>query len=114
VVWLALPVIYLWLARIGKVKQHKTRESKPAKWSKFLSRRPYVAVIFAIIMAVLAVLALRRLPTGFLPQMDTGTIVLDYSSPPGSSLAATVKMLNKVDKILLNNPAVANYSRRTG
>jgi multidrug efflux pump subunit AcrB len=114
VVWLALPVIYMWIARAGKTKPHEAQQSEPAKWSKFLSRRPHIAVIFVVIIIILAFLALPQLPTGFLPQMDTGTIVLDYNSPPGSSLQETNFLLSKVDKILLSNPAVANYSRRIG
>ncbi len=115
VVWLALPVLYMWMARIGKVKtQEKPKKSEPAKWSKFLSSRPYIAVIFVIVMVVLAVLAIVHLPSGFLPQMDEGSIVLDYNSPPGTSLAETNQMLDKVDQIINNNPQVASYSRRTG
>ncbi len=114
VVWLALPIIYMWIARSGKAKSHEPQQPEPAKWSKFLSRRPYIAGIFVVIIVVLAFLALPGLPIGFLPQMDTGTIVLVYNSPPGSSLQETNFLLSKVDKILLSNPAVANYSRRIG
>jgi len=34
--------------------------------------------------------------------MDEGTIVLDYSSPPGTSLDETDNILGKVDNILEN------------
>ena len=55
-----------------------------------------------------------RLETGFLPEMDEGSIVLDYNSPPGTSLEETDRMLCEVDKIIETIPEVKTYSRRTG
>jgi Cu/Ag efflux pump CusA len=59
-------------------------------------------------------LIIPHLETGFLPEMDEGSIVLDYNSPPGTSLNETNRMLNEVDKILSSTPEVKAYSRRTG
>jgi Cu/Ag efflux pump CusA len=55
-----------------------------------------------------------KLETGFLPDMDEGSIVLDYNSPPGTSLEETDRMLREVEKILIKVPEVEAYSRRTG
>ena len=55
-----------------------------------------------------------RLETGFLPEMDEGSIVFDYSSPPGTSLEETDRMLREVEKIIVKEPDVEAYSRRTG
>jgi Cu/Ag efflux pump CusA len=46
--------------------------------------------------------------------MDEGSIVLDYSSPPGTSLDETDRMLRQVEKIIIAQPEVEAYSRRTG
>src|SRR6185436_3019348 len=54
------------------------------------------------------------LQTGFLPEMDEGSIVLDYASPPGTSLEETDRMLREVEKIVSQTPEVEAYSRRTG
>ena len=62
----------------------------------------------------MTVFVLPKLPSGFLPDMDEGTIILDYKSPPGSSLEATDHMLQVVDRILDETPEVETYSRRTG
>jgi Cu/Ag efflux pump CusA len=59
-------------------------------------------------------LVLPRLETGFLPEMDEGSIVLDYTSPPGTSLEETDRMLRQVEKIIDKVPEVEAYSRRTG
>jgi Cu/Ag efflux pump CusA len=46
--------------------------------------------------------------------MDEGTIVLDFSSPPGTSLDETNEILKKVDKIVTSTSEVTHYSRRIG
>ena len=46
--------------------------------------------------------------------MDEGSIVLDYNSPPGTTLDETDRELKEVDKILKETPEVQAYSRRTG
>jgi Cu/Ag efflux pump CusA len=46
--------------------------------------------------------------------MDEGSIVLDYLSPPGTSLDETNRILIEVEKIIVTIPEVATYSRRTG
>ena len=59
-------------------------------------------------------LILPHLETGFLPEMDEGSIVMDYTSPPGTSLAETDRMLQQIEKEIVKVPEVAAYSRRTG
>ena len=54
------------------------------------------------------------MPSGFLPEMDEGGIVLDFDSPPGTTLEETDRMLKEVDKIIQQQPEVENYSRRLG
>ncbi|HYW33928.1 MAG TPA: efflux RND transporter permease subunit [Balneolaceae bacterium] len=114
VVWLGLPVIYMWMASLGKLKQHEASRTEPAQWSKFLSSHPSIAFIFVIIIVALTILVMPHLPSGFLPHMDEGMIVLDYNAPPGSSLDETNQILHRVDKIIRTIPTVANFSRRTG
>jgi Cu/Ag efflux pump CusA len=46
--------------------------------------------------------------------MDEGSIVLDYTSPPGTSLDETDRQLKEVEKIIAHVPEVQAYSRRTG
>jgi CzcA family heavy metal efflux pump len=67
-------------------------------------------------LAILAATALvyRNVGSGFLPEMDEGTFILDYESPPGTSLAETGRMLAEVDRILMGIPEVESYSCRTG
>jgi multidrug efflux pump subunit AcrB len=63
---------------------------------------------------VLALLVYSQLGSSFMPDMDEGTFVLDYISPPGTSLSETNRMLMHVEDILMSEPEVESYSRRTG
>ena len=55
-----------------------------------------------------------RLDQGFMPAMDEGAFVLDYWTPPGTSLPESDRLLRKVDEILMSTPEVSTFSRRTG
>lgn len=55
-----------------------------------------------------------KLQTGFMPNMDEGAFVLDYYTPTGTSLAESDRLLRAVDKVLLDTPDIATFSRRTG
>ncbi|MBA2339915.1 MAG: efflux RND transporter permease subunit [Pyrinomonadaceae bacterium] len=56
----------------------------------------------------------RHLGTEFLPAFDEGAFVLDYTAPPGTSLAETDRILRHVEGLLRETPEVESYSRRTG
>ena len=94
-----------------KVKPHAIKKQN---WVAFFIFRPFIsfAIIAALIISI--VLILPKLQTGFLPEMDEGSIVLDYDSPPGTSLEETDRMLKEAEKIIKTVPEVEAYSRRTG
>jgi CzcA family heavy metal efflux pump len=114
VVWILLPVVYILFS--GKRSSDSPTEHKTnvSAWSRFFISHP--SITFGILLFLIGgtYWAIPRLRSGFLPQMDEGTIILDYNSPPGTSLTETNRMLSKVDTLISQNPEVANYSRRTG
>lgn len=129
VTWIGLPVVYLLFSRKKKKPldpstnsgQAKLRDKKeePEKvkrqsWVKWFILRPWISLLFVAGLIVAIILILPKLETGFLPQMDEGSIVLDYSSIPGTSLEETDKELQTVEKIITSTPEVNAYSRRTG
>jgi CzcA family heavy metal efflux pump len=116
VTWILLPVIYLFLTRNKKhiKKVEKPHELKKQKWVSFFIHKPYISFIIIAGLGVAIWLILPQLQTGFLPEMDEGSIVLDYKSPPGTSLEETDRMLREVEKLITSTPEVAAYSRRTG
>ncbi len=116
VTWIGLPVIYLLLSR-----KRKTKGKMPApthvrtqKWIGVLIHKPLVAILLIAGMILTIVIILPKLQTGFLPEMDEGSIVLDYASPPGTSLDETDRMLRQAEKLIVQVPEVSGYSRRTG
>ena len=114
VTWLLLPVIYLLLSQIIKDKNLKHHDVLERKWVGFFIRRPIYSYLFIGALVGISVFIIPNINTGFLPEMDEGSIVLDYNSPPGSSLEETDRELKEVEKILKTVPEVESYSRRTG
>jgi CzcA family heavy metal efflux pump len=118
VTWIGLPVIYLLLTRntpSQKIKVHEeAHEVKKQPWVSFFILRPYISIVIMGLLIAVLVIVPSKLQTGFLPDMDEGSIVLDYTSPPGTSLEETDRMLREIEKIIVKNPEVEAYSRRTG
>ncbi|MBO9636137.1 MAG: efflux RND transporter permease subunit, partial [Chitinophagaceae bacterium] len=117
VTWLLLPVIYLLLTdhKKGKATNSvKVHLVKPQRWVSFFIHRPAISIIMLLAFGALIFFVLPKLETGFLPEMDEGSIVLDYTSPPGTSLEETDRMLRESEKLIQSVPEVQAYSRRTG
>ena len=115
VTWILLPVVYLLLSRKGETsRQGNGHEVKKQAWVQFFVEKPWMSLIFVAGLIVSIVLVLPHLETGFLPEMDEGSIILDYETPPGTSLEETDRMLVEVEKIIVATPEVQAYSRRTG
>lgn len=119
VTWLALPAIYMLLSISKKRKTELQRTAiahlpRRQAWVQFFVRRPWISISFLILLMVSFFIIFPRLETGFLPEMDEGSIVLDYKSPPGTSLEETDRILREVEKIIISIPEVETYSRRTG
>jgi len=118
VTWIGLPVIYLWISNIRSFfpekKKTDIRKTKTRNWVSFFLRRPVLSILFILFLLVSILYILPRLETGFLPEMDEGSIILDYKAPPGTSLEETDRILVEIEKIIVKIPEVATYSRRTG
>lgn len=115
VTWIGLPVIYLLFSRNKPlVRNTAIHRVKPHRWIEFFISRPWISVAAAVLFAIGIILIMPKLATGFLPEMDEGSIVLDYTTPPGTSLEETDRILSEVDKIIETVPEVKTYSRRTG
>ena len=119
VTWIILPVLYLLFTRnAGSVnalgKKQKAHTVKNQRWVGFFIKRPVFSLLIMLALGYAVYYVYPKLETGFLPEMDEGSIVLDYNSPPGTSLEETDRMLHEVEKILVKVPEVEAYSRRTG
>ena len=120
VTWIGLPVIYLLLSKNSRVnnfiesKKKAVHVVKNQNWVSFFILRPWISIVAGIILIASILLILPKLQTGFLPAMDEGSIVLDYNSPPGTSIEETDRMLRETEKIITKVSDVEAYSRRTG
>jgi multidrug efflux pump subunit AcrB len=78
-----------------------------------LSNRWLVIAVCAVVL-VGSYLLYRNLGSDFLPAFDEGAFILDYTAPPGTSLAETDRMLQHIEQMLKEDRDVESYSRRTG
>src|SRR5437764_7897752 len=120
VAWLAVPIL---CANLLKRKDAELEERRRftrrvhevyREIMQQLLRRPRVAIFFLVPLLLLGFIAFKSVGSGFMPAMDEGGFILDYISPPGTSLAETDRLLRKVESILQETPEVQTYSRRTG
>ena len=114
VTWIGLPVVYTILAGGKKEKNLVRHQVKKQRWVSFFIFRPWISFLMILALSASIYIILPRLETGFLPEMNEGSIVLDYATPPGTSLEETDRILREVEKIIRATPEVSAYSRRTG
>jgi CzcA family heavy metal efflux pump len=81
------------------------------RWA--LGRRLVIGAVTAG-MILVAFFAYRNVGSGFLPEMDEGGFVLDYLTPPGTSLSETDSIVRQMEAKVDKLPEKSAYSRRTG
>jgi len=79
-----------------------------------LLKKPLLLALFLGLLIALGAIAYMRVGSGFMPPMDEGGFIIDYVSPPGTSLTDTNQTLGNIDAILKSTPEVTTWSRRTG
>jgi len=77
-------------------------------------RRPLVLAASLVTIVVLSTVCYHILGSDLLPEMDEGGFILDYFTPPGSSLSESNRILLHIEEMLQATPEVENTSRRTG
>lgn len=77
-------------------------------------KRPWTLAMSFILIAILSYGSYQFLGSDLLPEMDEGGFILDYFTPPGSSLTESNRILLHIEQILKATPEVESTSRRTG
>lgn len=120
VTWLLLPALHLIIGYKEQLRpkrmDSKTLEENSIQKVHFLTviyRKPIVAFLFVLLLALSGWFASSRLSSGFLPDLDEGTIVLDYHSPAGTDIEETDRLCRQMERIIMAHPDVQTYSRRT-
>jgi multidrug efflux pump len=73
--------------------------------ARILKRAARYLIIYAAIIAAVAVLYLR-LPTSFLPGEDQGNILVNIQLPPGATQERTLAVIQQVEAFILKQPEV--------
>ena len=118
--WVAVPLLaerFLDKKHLAEPEQGRFTRRMMAGYQSTLARglrRPWLVLVIVIPLLALGGLAYTQVGSGFMPKMDEGGFILDYLSPPGTSLEETDRLLRQVETIIRANPYVDTYSRRTG
>jgi CzcA family heavy metal efflux pump len=100
------------LARIGRALDRLS--DRYADLLGAVMHRPWLMMGAGLLLVAGGVAAYTRVGTGFLPEMDEGSFILDYWTPGGTALAETDRQLHEVERILAATPEVEGVARRTG
>ncbi|WP_298670716.1 efflux RND transporter permease subunit [uncultured Sphingomonas sp.] len=79
-----------------------------------LLTRPWLLAALAVPLLILGYVGYANVPTGFMPKVDEGGFVMDYYTPPGTSLIETERRMSQVDALLRADADVLTFSRRLG
>jgi CzcA family heavy metal efflux pump len=85
-----------------------------ARTMQSVLKRPWTLAGSSVAIVVLSIVCFKLLGTDLLPEMDEGGFILDYFTPPGSSLEESNRILLRLEEILRSTKEVENTSRRTG
>lgn len=80
----------------------------------FFLRRKWIAWVSLVAVCALLVFFMRTTKTGLVPDEDMGTVFVNVTTPPGSSLAQTRKTMGMIDKRIREIPQIKTYSNVTG
>jgi multidrug efflux pump subunit AcrB len=84
------------------------------EWFRRSLKRPVWIPVLTIVLIVISYLCYQHIGSDLLPKMDEGSFIIDYVTPPGTSLAETNRMVSHIAQIVQSVPEVASTSRRTG
>jgi CzcA family heavy metal efflux pump len=120
VAWLAVPILCATFLKRkdAEIEEHgrfaRRVHGLYRERMQWLLRQPRFVIVFLVPLLLLGIIAFKNVGSGFMPVMDEGGFILDYISPPGTSLAETDRLLRQVEAVLQETPEVQTYSRRTG
>ena len=93
------------LPRIIRIYERALRVALRFRW---------ITLLACGAVLVSSVFIYRQLDSDFLPDFDEGGFIIDFNTPPGTSLTETSRQLDAAEQILSANPDVESYSRRLG
>jgi CzcA family heavy metal efflux pump len=106
----------------GKANHNESTDPPVVRWLKsvytplvrWAVKSKKLVIGSAIIATVLALLLSSTFGKSFLPEFNEGTFTVGLFAPPGTSLKASDRMANSIEKQLLALDGVKSVTRRTG
>ena len=89
-------------------------QKKYQKGVERIVKRKWIAVVSVILGIVALGAEAMMTKTGLVPDEDTGTVFVTVSTPPATSLVKTEKVMDQVQRMLDNNPAIDKCLRIVG
>ena len=85
----------------------RNRDRYAGRIEKILRSSGRMAIVYGVLLGA-AVILMQRLPSGFMPSEDQGTLMLSLQLPPGATLERTEKSLEKMEAFIRQQPEVEN------
>ena len=79
----------------------------------FFRRKWLIGAGLAVAVVLLAVL-MKTTKTGLVPDEDMGTVFVNVTTPPGSSLSTTIEAMEEVEACIKDIPQIERYSNVSG
>ncbi len=109
------------LSRLLQAEEHELMKGSFGKiirfyeiWFKRSLRYPIWIPIITVGLIAVSYVCYQHIGSDLLPKMDEGSFILDYVTPPGSSLQESNQMVSRIVDIVRSVPEVQATSRRTG
>jgi multidrug efflux pump len=96
---------------------NRTFEGAKSVYIRLLKRLIRWSLIVLLLYAGLLLLTgymFKKVPTGFIPEIDQGVIFVNVELPEGASLERTEKVMNQLEDILKSTPGMAHTINRIG
>lgn len=115
------PVLCLLLLGSGEVEHH-VKQSRFSVWLQRLYRRlvvgavrvPRLIGLLSLTGAIVAVVVLSSFGRTFLPTFNEGSLNIAAATAPGTSLATSEAIVQRLEHYLVEHPAVTSVIRVTG
>ena len=80
----------------------------------FLSRKKWIVITAILVFGCGLFILMKTTPSGFVPEEDMGTVFVNVSLPPASSMERTTIIVNQIDSIARTIPQINNVLRMVG
>ena len=81
---------------------------------KWFFRRKWLIGVGIVAAVALLVMLMQNTKTGLVPDEDMGTVFVNVTTPPGSSLSTTIRAMEEVEACIKDIPQIERYSNVSG